>query len=79
MKRVTYILTVAAVMLAVTALADESRLMPYLDYGKMNATIDDQQPTTRRRPTTDSLLSNVERRPTVGRRTSNVALTQNII
>ena len=58
MKRVTYILTVAAVMLAVTALADESRLMPYLDYGKMNATIDDQQPTTRRRPTTDSRLSN---------------------
>lgn len=58
MKRMTYILTVAAVMLAVTVLADESRLMPYLDYGKMNATIDDQQPTTRRWPTTDSRLSN---------------------
>lgn len=58
MKRVTYILTVAAVMLAVTALADENRLMPYLDYGKMNATIDDQQPTTRQWPTTDSRLSN---------------------
>ena len=34
MKRVTYILTVAAVMLAVTALADESRLMPCPDCGR---------------------------------------------
>ena len=34
MKRMTYILTVAAVMLAVTALADESRLMPCPDCGR---------------------------------------------
>ena len=35
MKRMTYILTVAATVLAVAALADESRLMPCPDCGKI--------------------------------------------
>jgi hypothetical protein len=53
---------------------------PAADYREVGATLDIRRPTTGcRYSTTDSRLSNVGRLPAVGRRMSNVALTQNII
>ena len=57
-----------------------TRRRPTADDREVGATIDIRRPTTGwRHSTTDSRLSSIGRRPTVGRRTSNVALTQNII